>query len=434
MATTRTTTLSRRSLSRRSLFTAFRQPVASEDELRAHVLRRLTMTAHPGAVQRASNLSPLELARSLLDDAYDAEPEADSLIDPANGNNEDFIAAWLRKLWSPDATLRDRMTWFWHNHMPSSFEKAEVGFVAIQRDLLEKHALGNFREMLQALTIDGAMLYYLDGANSSGDDPNENYAREVMELFALGVGNYTEDDVRVAARGLSGWYVDYETKEVGFDPEQHYDRPLRFFGVRKRWTNTSIIDEICDQPACARHVSGAIYRHLVGTTPSESRLDELADIFRSNDLELRPLLEAIIEHPDFLAGVRSRAKTALEYLIGGVAILGLDSVEPDPWWVYELGHAPYDPPNVAGWPGDERWLTASQVLARTNLMFQAELSDRLISSVEPEVDAVLQHCGLFDVSDSTRQAMQDAADEFPFDNTLELLLGIALASPEFQLT
>ncbi len=421
-------------LSRRSFFSlGIRTETPSEDALRAHVFRRLTLAAHPGDVARARDQSPHELAMSLIDEGYAAQPSAESLIDPAEMNPEDFVGWWMKNLWSPEATLRDRMTWFWHNHIPSSFEKSELIYIAAQQQLLETHALGNFRDLLQAITIDGAMLRYLDGSYSEGDDPNENYAREVMELFALGVGNYTEDDVRVAARGLSGWLVDYETKEVRFDRDRHYDRPLRFFGVRKRWTNESIIDAICDQPACARHVAAALYRHLVGAEPGGERLDELADVFRSNDLEIRPLLEAIVDHPDFFQHVGGRAKSAVEYLVGVIAAFGTDSLSPDPWVLWNLGQVPFRPPNVAGWPGDERWLTASQLLARTSLLFQAELSDRLISALEPDVDKVLEHCGIYDASQSTRDAMQQAADEFPFDATLELLLGIALASPEFQL-
>lgn len=427
-------------VSRRSLF-SFLSPadaptesaVISENEQRAHVLRRLTMTVHPNILAQSKNQSPQELAHSIINDGYNTKPGPVSLIDPAEGNPDDFVNWWLEKLWAPEATLRDRMTWFWHTHMPSSFEKSELVHVAAQHQLLETHALGNFRDLLQALTVDAAMLQYLDGSYSAGDDPNENFAREVMELFALGVGNYTEDDIRVAARGLSGWRVEYDTKAVAFDRDAHYNRPLRFFGARKRWTNQMIIDTICDQPACARHVAGAIYQHLVGGEPSDSTLDELADTFRSNDLEIRPLLEAIVDHPDFLAGSRNRAKSAVEYLVGIVAVLGLDSITPEPWALWALGQVPYQPPNVAGWPGDDRWLNASQVLGRSQLLFQSEVSERLISLVEPEVDVVLQHCGLFDVGDATRAAMQQAADEFPFEQTLELLLGIALTSPEFQL-
>ena len=418
-----------RSLSRSSANTP-----ASDDEKRAHVFRRLSFAAHPGAVAAVENQTPAELARSMVAEAYDTQPGTSSLLEPADMDPPDFVQWWLAKMWAPEATLRDRMTWFWHNHLPSSFEKADIVYITAQHGLLETHALGNFRDLLQAITIDGAMLLYLDGSRSDGDDPNENYAREVMELFALGRGNYTEDDIRVAARGLSGWYADYDSKTVGFDRDRHYDRPLRFFGERRRWDNESIIDAICDQPACAPHVASAIYQHLVGVAPSPERRKELGDVFRSNDLEIRPLLEAIVDHPDFFAHVGGRARSAVEYVVGLVAALGQDSFTPERWALWGMGQVPYQPPNVAGWPGDERWLTASQLLARTNLLFQSELSERLISRLEPEVDDVLAHCGLFDVSDETRQAMQQAADEFPFDQTLELLLGLALASPEFQLS
>ncbi len=420
----------------RSIFFSRRQSAPSNDALRAHVLRRLTMTPHPGEVAATGGTDPQDLALEIIDEAYETSPNSDRILGDAAADDagaEDFVTAWIDQMALPQAGLADRMAWFWHNHMPSSFDKTKVRFVDQQHHLFRTHGLGNFRDLLQAITIDPAMLHYLDGAGSRGESPNENFAREAMELFALGVGNYTEDDIRVAARGLSGWKVDYDTNQVEFNADEHYDRPLRFFGERRRWTNESIVDKICDQPACARHVARSMYRHIVGGEPTPDRLDQLATTFRSNDLEIRPLLEALVTSPEFLTGVGNRARSAIEYVLATIAIVGADSLQPDPWRMWQLGQVPWFPPNVAGWPGDERWLTGTQVLARTNLLFQTELTDRIINRVEPTVDAVLEHCSLFDVSESTRSAMSDAADNLPFDRTLELLLGLAMTSPEFAL-
>lgn len=405
----------------------------SNNELHAHVLRRLTITAHPGQAEQNSASDPLDIAASIIDDAYSSTPKPGSLI-TGEDNNDVFTKNWISELADPDAGLHDRMTWFWHTHLTTSLVKTELVHVVEQRRLIGEHALGNFRDLLQAMTIDAAMLHYLDGSYSSGSEPNENYAREVMELFALGIGNYTEEDIRVAARGLSGWRVDWESQEVSFEPEDHFDRPLRFFGTRKRWTNESIIDEICDQQACARHVAKAIYRHLVGGEPTEERLDQLADVFRSSDLEIRPLLEEMVLHDDFLDHVHSRARSGIEFIAAATATLGPDSLDPEPWSLWQLGQMPYYPPNVAGWPGDDRWLNASLALGRAGIVFEAELSDRLINRLEPTVDNVLSYCGLFDVSDETRSVMDASLKKFPaYDQGLEMLLGLALNSPEYAL-
>ncbi|MEE9415388.1 MAG: DUF1800 family protein [Acidimicrobiales bacterium] len=406
----------------------------TNEELHAHVLRRLTITAHPGQTEKNASLDPLDVAAEIIEEGYASQPKSQSLINYEENGEEAFIKDWLLDLASPEAGLRDRMAWFWHNHLTTSLNKTQLVHVVDQRRLIAEHALGNFRELLQAITVDAAMLHYLDGSYSSGDEPNENYAREVMELFALGIGNYSEEDIRVAARGLSGWYVDYETDKVVFDAEDHFSRPLRFFGTRKRWTNESIIDEICDQPECARHVSRAIYRHIVGGEPESQKLDELADVFRSNDLEIRPLLEAMVLGDDFLNHVRSRARSGIEFISAVTATLGSDSLDPEPWSLWQLGQVPYYPPNVAGWPGDARWLNASQALGRTGILFEAELSDRLIDRLEPTVDKVLNHCGLFDVSEDTRAVMDAALKKFPaYDQGLEMLLNIAISSPEYSL-
>ena len=420
----------------RNVFSNRRQTAVSDDALRAHVLRRLTMAPQPGQVGAARGVDPQDLALSIIDDAYAAEPNLDPVLAESEldeANPPDFVTGWLSEMASPSAGLADRMAWFWHNHMPSSFDKTKLHFVNQQHQLLRTHSLGNFRDLLQAITIDPAMLHYLDGSGSRGESPNENYARECMELFALGVGNYTEDDIRVAARGLSGWRVDYDTNQVEFHADEHYDRPLRFFGERRVWNNESIIDKICDQPACARHVAKAVYGHIVGGEPTPDRLDQLAATFRSNDLEIRPLLEALVTSPEFFAGRGNRARSTVEFTLAAIATLGFSSLESDPWRMWQMGQVPWYPPNVAGWPGDERWLTGTQVLARTSLLFETELTQEIINRVEPTVDAVLDYCSLFEVSDSTRGAMQEAADNLPFDRTLELLLGLAMTSPEFAL-
>ncbi len=408
----------------------------SADAQRAHALRRLHLTTHPGQVQALRDLDPRAAVRDLLgrDNATILSEEEIAAVDFSESGDQTLLGWYLERLVDPDAGLHERMTWFWHGHLTSSLARASAEALWRQHHLIRRHALGNFRDLLQEITIDPAMLYWLDGAGSRGEQPNENYAREVMELFALGVENYTEDDVRVAARGLSGWRVDWETLEVSFDREQHYERPLTFRGERRRWNNESIIDKICDDPACAPHVTRAIYRTIVGGEPSPTRLEELAGVFRENDLEIMPLLEAMADHPEFLLARHSRPKSPLEWLVGMVAVLGPADVELDPWWLTRLGHAPFYPPNVAGWPIDDRWVSGTQSLLRTSLLMDQELSDRLIDAVEATVDEVLEHCSLFDVSPSTRAALDEAIRNQPeYERGLDLLILLALTSPEFAL-
>ena len=144
------------------------------------------------------------------------------------------------------------------------------------------------------MLTDPLMLLYLDGAGSNGDNPNENLARELMELFTLGVGNYAEDDVKAGARALSGWRVDWENNEAWFEPDAHYDRPLTFLGTRARFGVDEVVDAVCDHAACAVHVATRLHTHLVGVEPEPDEAERLARVFRSADLEILPLVEAIV--------------------------------------------------------------------------------------------------------------------------------------------
>jgi len=337
-----------------------------------------------------------------------------------------------------DNQLHERMTWFWHTHFTSSFEASSALGIWTQRQLIRRHAMGNFAELAREITTDAAMLHYLDGADSRGDAPNENYAREFLELFTLGRdGGYTEDDVRGAARILAGWDVDYETREVFFNPDEAYDRPVTFMGERRRWSLDDFVATVCAKPACARHVSAQIYRHLVGPDLSDARNDELAAVFAASGLDIFVLVSEILRGPDFLEAVNSRARQPVEWFVGMYHALGLDlrTLEEDDLWRFEaLGQVPFYPPTVAGWPLDDRWAAADQVIARTSIVFDQDLPTETIDGVTPTVEAVLARCGIFEPSAATFDALkQIETNVSEYDRRLELLFATVLVSPEFTL-
>ncbi len=414
-------------------------PVTSADVDRraaiAHVLRRTRFGVTPELVERFADASDAIEFVIADDRAYALDPDEAGEL-PIGENEWEWLPAhFMERLVDPDAGLHERMVWFWHGHFTSSSEEAPARAMVMQHHLIRRHALGNFRELCHEITVDPAMLLYLDGAGSRGDEPNENYARELMELFALGIGNYTEDDVRVAARGLSGWWVHWETLEVGFDAEDHYEGPLSLFGDRKRWDTRSVIDAVCDHPACARHVADRLWRYFIGPEPSGEALDELADTFRDADLEIRPLVEAILRRPEFVSSVGSKARQPVEWMVAAIQATGqtLESVET--WRLDAMGQLPFSPPNVAGWPDDERWAGASQQLSRLEQLLEWEIPDELEDQLVPEVDAVLTHCGIYDPCESTRAALERIEREVAeYDGRLNLLLILALSSPEFALT
>jgi len=200
----------------------------------------------------------------------------------------------------PAVGLHEKMVWFWHGHLTSSISKVgQWPWMWTQHQLLRTHALGNFRALMQAITVDAAMLVYLDGDPSVVVNPNENYSRELMELFCLGIGNYTEADVENGAKALAGWDVSWPDGTVTFHPADALTTPVTYLGKSVK-TAQDVINTVVDHPACAPWIVAKLYRFFLGVNPSANRLTELANVFRNNSLEIKPLVEAILRDPLFL--------------------------------------------------------------------------------------------------------------------------------------
>ena len=398
----------------------------------AHVLRRTTFGPHPGQVAQFARLGVDGTIDALLRGAVERIPDA--LVGSVRFDDYEALPTWwLERMRRPATGVHEKLIWYWHGHFTSSRDKAPDELLWRQHHLLRAHALGNFRDLVQAIAVDGAMLRFLDGDGSRGDAPNENFARELMELFCLGPGNYTEDDIRAAARAFAGWRVE-EDRTVRFDAEASYTRPVTFFGVRRRWDTKSIVDAVVDHPACARHVARRMWAFYVATPVSDARLDELATTFRDAKLEIRPLLEAILRSKEFLAARHTRARQPVEWLLAVLAATGSTTRKIEPWWLEQLGQLPFRPPNVAGWPLDARWASAGQVLVRTGILTNLEVDASVVERVAAEPAAVLEHCGVYDASPGTRAALDQAiAAQTEFDHGLELLLALAMSAPEFTL-
>lgn len=399
----------------------------SDPALIAHVLRRLTFCARPFAVDQIGEVEPSDLIERLLA-APPLTPD-----EPELGTDDDYsvlIRWWLDVMAQPDAGLHERMVWFWHGHLTSSLDKSEPALMLRQHRLLREHALGNFRELLQAITIDGAMLQWLDGNYSHSWGPNENYAREVMELFALGRGNYSEADVRAGAYLFSGWYVDGENSNtVTFDPADGPQESREFLG-RTVSSAAEAIDTICDHEACAPYVSGRVYAAFVGREPDDDVRAELAATFRDSGLDIATLVAAVVRHSTFLEERMNRPRTAVEFFIAAAAVL---ETRLDQWILDPMGQVPFRPPNVAGWTGSARWLSSGAVFTKVQLAYDNSWDTVTIQQDDP-VDAVLAKAGLYEISDETRAALVDAISGIESRRDRSTLLhALTVASPEFSI-
>ncbi len=404
--------------------------MADNAALIAHVLRRMTFGPLPGQVAAFGNTAPADVIRQVLD----AAPPDVALPELGTNDDYDLLTHWWAGVMADEQSaslsgLHERMVWFWHGHLTSSLEKASPAQMLRQHRLLRTHALGNFRQLMQSITTDSAMLVWLDGAESVSSAPNENYAREAMELFTLGRGAYTEADVRAAALALSGYEIDDHGNTVRFDPANGPTRTVTLLG-KQVGSAAEAIDVICDNPACAPFVATQLHTFFVGVAPSDARRAELAGVFTSAKLEIRPLVEAIVTHPSFLEGRMNRPRTGIEWW---AAISHLFDTEIDSWVATLLGQTPFDPPNVAGWPGNERWLSAGAVFTKAQVAGDAAWDVPTLDDDDPVAD-VLARAGLYEVSTETIDALRQAsASADGRRNRATILHALVAVSPEFTL-
>jgi uncharacterized protein (DUF1800 family) len=413
----------------------------------AHVLRRTTFGPYPGQVEAWAAKGVRRTITHVLEAAPLSVTTAPDIA-KADDSSDAPMRWWLRRIANPDGGVHEKMTWFWHGHLTTSHDKVFRWKCEIpQHLLLRKYALGSFRTLVHKLTIDPAMLLYLDGSWSSAEAPNENYSRELMELFCLGRGtdaspNYTQDDVTNGARALAGYGVDWDTGTRGY-----YEWNALAPGVKVPYLGRQVhdADDVCDavldHAACAPWVAGRIWRFLVGVEPSAARRAALAKRFRQDDMRVRPLVEHILRTDDFLAHRMNRPRQPVEWVTAAMAALGLtDASDPDLRinTLWSMGQLPFYPPSVAGWAWGLRWLGPGITLAKAAFAVEAP-GIRAVADASDPVAAALARCGLFEVSSQTREALRAVTTSSRLDGKAnrgrraQVLLALAIGSPEFAL-
>lgn len=282
-------------------------------------------------------------------------------------------AWWYQEMLVTDSPLTEHMTLFWHNHFTSSLRKVKwPNFMHQQNALLRKHALGNFRELLHAISRDPAMVLYLDNQTNRIGRPNENFAREVLELFTLGEGHYTETDIKEAARAFTGWHVNRRKGRFRIRHWLHDDGIKTFLGRQGNFDGDDIIDIILQQPQTATYITTKLWKEFVSEKPDPKEIERLANLFRKNDYELKPLLRAILLSPAF-RDPRNRGtlvKSPVELVVGTLRGLKVPVAKPERLAIAGryLGQDILDPPNVKGWKGGNAWITTTTLLARQDLI------------------------------------------------------------------
>ncbi len=283
-------------------------------------------------------------------------------------------AVWLYRMIFSPYPLRERMTLFWHNHFATSNLKVESPLLMQrQNDLFRAHALGDFRALVQAIGKDPAMLIWLDSTINRKAKPNENYAREVMELFTLGRGHYSERDIQEAARAFTGWFVVRDQFEEV--PRQHDSGPKSILGKTGNFDGNDIPAILLEQKSCAEFICAKLFRYFVSDTdtPSEKLLAPLAAALRESNYQIAKPVAMILRSNLFFdpSVVRRRVKSPVEFAVGTVRALEVLNPTVATAAVAEscdrMGQSLYAPPNVAGWDGGPGWINSTAMLARANL-------------------------------------------------------------------
>jgi uncharacterized protein (DUF1800 family) len=431
-------------------------PLASDAARVSHLLRRFTFGASAEELERAQADGYARTVDRLLETTT-AEPPALAGAEDASQEKPLNPGAlqqwWIDWMLASPTPFAERMTLFWHGHFTSDFRKVgnQFPYLYWQNLTWRKHATDDLKTILFQVTIDPAMLRYLDLGSSTARNPNENYSRELMELFTMGPDAFTEDDVRTGASALSGWrepltqaMVDAnlrraemrgqtprnlkaDTVKVGiFEPQRGYrGAPLKFLCETKAWSTDAVLDKILQQDATAPFIVRKLLTHFVTPTPSAPFVARLAAGYRRTGYDTKALLRDMLLSPEFTAADTYRAliKSPTELMIHTAKALGDRTLTRlIAGQGQGMGQLLFDPPSVGGWPENESWVSSNTMLARANFVTSAVQAVRKLPSAgnahNTQIDGVM--------SAQTLKMLNEAMDD-------QRRWMVLLASPEFQL-
>jgi uncharacterized protein (DUF1800 family) len=281
---------------------------------------------------------------------------------------KDLNLAWITRMSTSDAQLREKMTLFWHNHFACRSNRAS--FAQQLNNIQRSNALGNFGTMAMEVSKSPAMLQFLNNQQNQKGHPNENFARELMELFTIGRGHYTEQDVKESARAFTGWGFD---KDGGFKmrPFAHDDGQKTFMGKTGNFAGEDIINTLLERKETAYFISNKLYKYLVNEIPDSEHVSAMADVFYNAKYEIKPLLEYVFTADWFYAdkNTGNLIKSPVELLVGLNRQFYITYQKPEVLLLFEraLGQVLFYPPNVAGWPGGRNWIDSSSLMYRIKI-------------------------------------------------------------------
>lgn len=383
--------------------------------------------ADPGLVDLVepvlADLGPLPAARTTARKAYENELYLQTT---------QLMMWWLDRMALAQDPLAERMTWFWHGHWATSLAKVRFALaMKNQNDTLRAGALGNFADLSRAMVLDGALIFWLDGQRNVASAPNENLGREFLELFTLGVGNFTEDDVKAAARAFTGYRLGRSSDTVTFDARRHDASAVTLLGTTGSFDATTLSDYVVSlAPNASFIASRAWFRFGSSTTPAPT---SLTAAFESRDVS--SLIRSVVHSSAMSDPRNSMVKSPVEWFVGACRALRvqpstLPSSNAVMSYLNQMGQLPFYPPNVGGWPHDEAWLSASAAQLRLSfaayVIARGDLSPLAGErSTTGRLQALADWLGVVAWSDRTAAALVNAV------HSPSRLVQLALSAPEY---
>ncbi len=331
---------------------------------------------------------------------------------------------WIHAMVSSDDNLlHEKMTFFWHHHFACQCPLASLADQYLQT--IRKHALGNYRDLLKEVSKTPAMLLFLNNQQNRKDRPNENFARELMELFTLGVGNYSEEDIKEAARAFTGWSTDDQLQFV-FRSQSHDFGDKRFLGRTGKFSGDDVIDIILEQREASLFIAERLYGFFVSKDPDVDAIKYLAGILVDNNYEILPVLEGLFGSTFFYNDtVRGqRIKSPIELIVNVMRLMNLsfEDAESLSYLQTALGQQLFNPPNVAGWPGGKSWINNATMMIRLNFAGYLKNGERFDHVTTAPLEAM-----------QTNRSIQKIDVTYNIEPVLELYGGIPYENLEGEM-
>ena len=423
-------------------------------QLISHLLRRAGFGATPAELDQYHALGYPAAVEQLLnyDQTPDDYPAYDTSEDPAKGRKgiNQLQLWWLNHMLTTKRPLQEKMTLFWHGHFATAVSKVnQITWLYNQNQLFRQNALGPFQTLLSAVSKDPAMMFWLDSQTNRKGSPNENYGREVMELFTMGIGSYTEQDVKEGARALTGWTVKRDAATSQFVPGRFDNGDKSYLGHSGNLGLEDVVSILASSPNTAKFLGRKLARFFISDSPDEGTVGAIANAFASSNGDMKAVMRTVLGSDAFRdpGNFMNKIASPTEYVVTNYKLLGAKAVDQSALGAMRsMGQELFNPPNVAGWPGNRSWLNTDTIFTRLNF------ADRMTSSraadapsyVDPS--AVLAGAGdpvghfadlLTDgfLSDASRQVLHDylASTAKAADAKLRGLVHLILSSPAAHL-